>query len=179
MIAQRATPALMQTAASSDGPIVAIHSGPDHRPVGATAAMRIAAPPARIWAVVSDVSNYGANIPMIHRVRRDGDRVNVHLKFKVALFSVGFDFTADARYDEGHWLELDWVAGEPRGIFMRFDLEPGPDGGTVLGTTVRYDLFSLGWLVKTFLKHHPEIQFGVFPGTALVLLEAMRRAAMP
>jgi hypothetical protein len=42
---------------------------------------------------------------------------------------------------------------------------------------IGFDIESLGWLVKLFLKHHPEIQFGVFSGCALALLESMRTAA--
>ena len=39
-----------------------------------------------------------------------------------------------------------------------------------------FDLMSLGWLAKYFLRHHPEIQFGIFPGVALVLVDSLRRA---
>lgn len=35
---------------------------------------------------------------------------------------------------------------------------------------------SLGWLAKYFLRHRPEIQFGVMPGVAVGLLESIRRA---
>jgi hypothetical protein len=29
--------------------------------------------------------------------------------------------------------------------------------------------------VKYFLKHHPEIQHGIFPGVSLVLVDTLRR----
>jgi ribosome-associated toxin RatA of RatAB toxin-antitoxin module len=163
--------------AASDAPHITLHLAPDGQPAGATAVMRIAAPAARVWEVVSDVGQYGGRIPMISRVKRDGDRVQVHLKFRITLFSVGFDFTADAAYEEGRWLELRWVAGEPRDLHLRFELAPGPSDTCQLQATIRFDIFSLGWLAKYFLRHHPEIQFGVFPGSALVLLDALRRAA--
>ena len=43
------------------------------------------------------------------------------------------------------------------------------DGGGVRRTVAR-------WLVKYFLRHHPEIQHGIFPGITLVLLDSIRRA---
>jgi len=59
-----------------------------------------------------------------------------------------------------------------------FELSPLDDGrATLIHAHGEYDAMSLGWLVKFFLKHHPEILHGVFPGTVLVLLDAMRRAA--
>ena len=39
-----------------------------------------------------------------------------------------------------------------------------------------FEVESLGWLVKYFLKHHPEIRHGIFPGVALVLHDSLRRA---
>jgi carbon monoxide dehydrogenase subunit G len=156
-------------------PLVAIELGPEGIPCGAIAAVQLPAPPERVWAVVSDVASYAEHIPMISKVTREGDRVKVHLKFRISLLSVGFDFTADGVYQENHWLEMRYVAGEPKDLNIRFDLVP-----TAMGTLVhagcRFDVSSLGWLVKYFLKHHPEIQWGVFPGTALTLLESMRRA---
>jgi carbon monoxide dehydrogenase subunit G len=158
------------------GPLVAVHVGPDGLPAGATASAIVAATPPQVWAVVSDIASYAAHIPMISKVTREGDRVQVHLKFRISLFSVGFDFTADGVYRENEWLEMRWVAGEPRELFIRFDLAP-TEGGTLVHARCSFDLMSLGWLVKYFLKHHPEIQWGVFPGTALTLLQSMRQAA--
>jgi hypothetical protein len=40
-----------------------------------------------------------------------------------------------------------------------------------------FEVKSLGWLAKYFLKHHPEIQYGIFPGVALALLDSLKRAA--
>ncbi len=147
------------------------------RPTLAEATTIITASPQRIWAFISDVEQYPGTIPMLHRVRRTGDRVTAQLRFKISLFAVTFEFTADARYEEPHWLELRWVAGEPRDLRIRFDLEALGDGTTRARATIGFDLFSLGWMAKYFLRHHPEIQFGVLPGSALVLVDAMRRRA--
>jgi carbon monoxide dehydrogenase subunit G len=149
----------------------------DHgMPVAATAATLVDAPPSRVWPVVSDVSSFGARIPMIHHIQRDGDRVTLKLRFKVALFSFGFEVLADAHYEEGKWLELRYVEGEPRDMRLRLEVEGAGDGATVVHADIGFDIFSLGWLVKTFLRHHPEIRLGIFPGSAITILDAMRRA---
>jgi ribosome-associated toxin RatA of RatAB toxin-antitoxin module len=145
-------------------------------PLAATAEGRIDRSVAETWKVIADVSRYPGSVPMIHRVRLDGDRATVELKFKVALFSVGFQFVVDVVREDEKSLELRWVSGEPRGINLRFVLEP-LDGGTacLLRTHGEFDANSLGWLTKYFLRHHPEIQFGVIPGVAIGLFASMRR----
>jgi ribosome-associated toxin RatA of RatAB toxin-antitoxin module len=161
----------------SDRPIIDVELGPDGKPASATATGRIEATPARVWQFIENVEGYSGIVPMLHKVKREGDRVTVHLKFKVTLFSVGFDFTADATYEAQKWLELRWVAGEPRALRIRYEIDDNGDGSCKVRATISFDPFSLGWLAKYFLKHHPEIQFGIFPGCALALVDSMRRAA--
>jgi carbon monoxide dehydrogenase subunit G len=160
------------------GPLLQVRLGPDGLPVAAVAVARVAASPARVWAVVSDVASYAGRVPMMHRVRKDGDRVTVGLRFKVSLFSVGFEFVADVRREEERFLEIRGVSGEPRGLRIRFDLTPLAGGAeTLVESTAELDARSLGWLAKYFLGHHPEIEHGILPGVALALLDTMRRAA--
>ena len=155
-----------------------VHIAPDGTPRGATAQEKLDVPLDRLWGVIVEVDKFPERIPMIHRVKLDGDRATVDLKFKLSLFSVGFHFVVDVLQEEKKWLELRWVSGEPRGIKLRFDLEEADDGkSTILTSTGEFDVMSLGWLAKYFLKHHPEIQFGVIPGVAVGLLESMRKAA--
>jgi hypothetical protein len=155
-----------------------VHIDPDGTARGATAQEKLNVPLDRLWAVIVEVDKFPERIPMIHRVRLDGKRATVDLKFKLSLFSVGFHFVVDVIQEEKKWLELRWVSGEPRGIKLRFDLEEADDGkATILTSTGEFDVMSLGWLAKYFLKHHPEIQFGVIPGVAVGLLESMRKAA--
>ena len=71
----------------------------------------------------------------------------------------------------------------PRGIRLRFDLTPedASESGDGRACRIRgegeFDAGSLGRLAKYFLRHHPEIEFGIFPGVALALIESMRRGA--
>ena len=172
------TPFSPEAVLAALGPLLAVHLGPDGLPSVAVAAGRIAATPARVWAVISDVDHYAGRVPMIHRVRKDGDRVTVGLRFKVAFFSMGFEFVAEERHEDERMLDLRGVSGEPRGLRLGFDLAPHAGGAeTLLETHAEFDLLSVGWLAKYFLKHHPEIQYGVFPGVALSLLDSMTRAA--
>jgi carbon monoxide dehydrogenase subunit G len=145
-------------------------------PVGASASSRIDRPVADVWAAVADTARFARHLPMVHRVRRVGDDVTFDLKFRVGFFSVGFQFTTHSTYEAEKWLELRWTGGEPKDIRLRFELSPADDGRAcdVIGDG-EFDLQSLGWLVKYFLRHHPEIQYGIFPGVALVLIDSLRR----
>jgi ribosome-associated toxin RatA of RatAB toxin-antitoxin module len=158
-------------------PSIEVDVGADGTPAAATATARINAPVARVWSHIVDVDQYPTFVPMLSKVKRDGDRVTVHLKFKVAFFSVGFDFVADAKFEENKWLDLRWVSGDPRDLHIRFELEDAGAGATTIRSTISFDPFSLGWLTKYFLKHHPEIRYGIFPGCAYGLADSMRQAA--
>jgi hypothetical protein len=157
-------------------PIVHVDVDAAGLPCGAVATADIAADRARVWRYIFNVDGYPGVVPMMHKVKRAGDQVTVHLRFKISLFSVGFDFTCDVRYEEPRWLELRWVAGEPRGLRIRFELDDnGPSCRMRAG--IWFDVFSLGWLAKYFLKHHPEIQYGIFPGCALAIVDSIRKLA--
>ena len=145
-------------------------------PRSAVAAMRVQAPVSRIWALVEQVERFDGFVPMLHQVRRQGDVARIGLRFKIALFSVGFEFKARVTQEPQRWLELSWLDGEPRDLRLRFDLRPLGEAETLLHTTASFDVNSLGWLAKYFLKHHPEIKYGVFPGVAVALADSVRKA---
>jgi ribosome-associated toxin RatA of RatAB toxin-antitoxin module len=164
--------------ASHEGPVVRVHPGPGSRPVRAAARGRIEASPQRVWDTLFDVERFARKLPMVDHARRRGEDVQFDLKFRVGFFSAGFDFLARQTSEPGKWIAYDWKSGEPRDIHMRFTMFPiegQPDACTV-ETEAGFDVQSLGWLVKYFLKHHPEIQHGIFPGITLVLLDSIRRA---
>lgn len=162
---------------AADAPLIRVRRGFGGRPVGATAAIPVEASRDRLWAVITDLRAYADRIPMMDKVDLDGDLVTVRLRFRVAIISVTFSFTARASREAPSALELSYVSGEPADLSIRFDLEPVSDDKTVLYATIGFDIDSLGWLVKTFLKHHPEIRYGVFTGSAFALADKMREAA--
>jgi carbon monoxide dehydrogenase subunit G len=151
--------------------------GDDGLPVAADCEGVVAAPPAKVWAVIEDVDRFAGRVPMIAGIKQRGAEVDVDLKFRVTLFSVHFRFVARAEIEPGRRLVLVGISGEPKQI--RLSLESEPSGaGTLLRTHASFDLHSLGWVVKYFLKHHPEIQCGVFPGVAIALHTFLARAAL-
>lgn len=160
------------------GPLIQIHLGADGGPVGATAARRIRAPKERVWRIMTDLDGMAGRVPMMQKIQRDGRFVTVHLRFGLSLFSAHFAFKVEHVIDEGRAIELRYVEGEPRDITIRQELVAAstPDA-TLLYTSIDYDVFSLGFLTKFFLKHHPEIRYGVIPGSALTLLDSVRKAA--
>jgi ribosome-associated toxin RatA of RatAB toxin-antitoxin module len=159
------------------GPLVRVHIGADKLPVGASGALRLAAPPTAVWALVSDVERYPNLVHMIHRAKRTEEEAWIQLRFRMAVLSAKFGFYAALRQEPERWLELSYTSGEPRDIRLRFELEPVDNGAaTLLRVAVTYDIYSLGFLVKFFLRHHPEIQHGVYPGTVLSLLDSIRLA---
>lgn len=162
---------------SSQKSIVEVSLAPDGLPTAGAAIGRVEAPPSQVFALFRAIENYPGRVPMIDKTTRHGSRVTVVLRFKVALFSAKFEFTAEVIEVQDQSMELRWIAGEPHGLRIRHDLTP-LDGGraTEVRTHVGFDVNSLGWLVKFFLRHHPEIQFGVFSGTALALQHSLKRA---
>lgn len=169
----------MQTAtAAAQKASIEVDVGADGTPASATATTRVGAPAARLWSVIADVDRYPSFVPMLASVKRDGAKVTVHLKVRIAIITAGFHFDASVQMEEGRWLELRGTAGEPRDIRMRFELEEAADGGsTLLHTTMSFDPYSLGWMTKYLLKHHPEIRYGLFPGCAYGLADSMKQAA--
>jgi len=160
------------------GPVVTVRCGSDGKPLGAAAAAVIAHPPEVVWSALRDVERFAKHLPMVSRVRQAGDDVTFDLRFKIGFFSVGFQFSAHVTRQEGRSLELVWTDGEPKDIRLRFTLAPAEGGrACAVEGDGQFDLMSLGWLTKYFLRHHPEIQFGVFPGVALVLIDSLRLAA--
>ena len=164
-------------ASPHEGPVVRVTVARDGRPIRAAATARIEASASRVWSTIYDIERFANYLPMVNHARRRGDSVTFDLKFRIGFFSVGFEFTANATYETDKWLDLAWTAGEPRDIRLRFQLTPiDGDKACLVETTAEFDVQSLGWLVKYFLKHHSEIQHGIFPGITLVLLDSIRRA---
>jgi len=162
-----------------DAPVIRVRVGPDGLPLGAATTMRIDRPVAVVWATLSDIERFTSRMPMVARARRQGDVVEVALRFRIGFFSAGFEFTANVTREELRWVELRWISGEPRGIRLRFTLTPTDDGKACFCEgDAEFDIQSLGWLVKYFLKHHPEIQHGIFPGVSMAVVDTLRRVVM-
>lgn len=170
-------PIALESVAHGTDPVVRLQLGARGLPVAACAAGRVEASTERVWSVLSDVSQYAVRVPLIDRVRVNGDTAEFLLRMKLAFFSVSFSFESKIERLAGKTLDLGYLSGEPRNIAIRYDVLPLDDGAaSAIFVRIGFEIESLGWLVKFFLKHHPEIQYGVFPGCAVALLESMRVA---
>jgi hypothetical protein len=118
------------------------------------------------------------HIPMVREIRKDGDLMRIDLQFRVSVISVKFGAKARLRRESPNALCMDYVEGEPAGLTLRFAFsEPAVLGGkALLMTSSAYEIDSLGWLAKNFLRHHPEIRDGAQTGTAVAIVEALRKA---
>ena len=64
-----------------------------------------------------------------------------------------------------------FAAGES----VHFRLRSVDDGRrTLVYCSMYFDVRSLGWLVDYFLRHHPEIELGVFSATAPVIVLTLK-----
>ncbi len=151
-------------------------SGPTGGPVGATAARRLRAPRDRVWRVISDLDGMAARVPMMQKIQRDGPFATVHLRFGLSLFSANFAFKVQRIDDSNRAITLRYVEGEPRDLTIRQEIvEASSPEHSLLYTSIHFDVFSVGFLAKFFLKHHPEIRYGVFPGAAFALSDSVRK----
>ncbi len=105
------------------------------------------------------------------------ERFRANLCFKIAIFSVRFHFAVNVRRESNRLLELSYHAGKVRDLLIRLQLQSEQAESTILQCRVRFDIYSLGWLVNLFVKHHPEIEWGIHPGSALSIAQAVRRLA--
>jgi len=145
------------------------------RPTSAVALFHVRAPVEALWPIAGQIERFPDLIAMVHTVKplrghSAGDAVRVTLRFKLAFFSVKFHFDAAVtRDDVAHRMELSWLGGNIRDVAIRAESVAASESSSILRVHVGFDPRSLGWLVKAFLKHHPEIEGGVHAGAAITI----------
>mgnify|MGYP006284131603 CR=1 FL=1 len=176
-------PAAELAALAGRGPLVRIRTDARNRPRGATCLLGAAAPVERIWSGLRDLGALPQLIEMVESLHRlpaehgQPERVLVRLRFKIAIFSTRFDFTASIERAEGRWLELRYLAGKVRDLLIRLELAAVDAGHSLLLCRVDFDPQSLGWLANIFIRHHPEIEWGIHAGSAVSVAQAARQLA--
>jgi len=71
------------------------------------------------------------------------------------------------------------VEGKPQGLRAHFRAQAVVHAGrpqTLVYCSMRFEVKSLGWLVDYFLRHHPEIELGVFSASSPVILLTLKEA---
>ncbi|HOX42527.1 MAG TPA: SRPBCC family protein [Myxococcota bacterium] len=167
------------------GPLLRVRLDPRGHPAAATCLLRVGAPPARLWRRIRDLDGLPKLVEMMEAVDRlppladGGEQVRVRLRFHLAFLSVRFHFTARVTRQEGRWLQLTFLEGKVRDVLIRLETTPLGADGCLLRTHIAFDPRSLGWLLNVFLRHHPEIEWGVHAGAALCVAQAARALAEP
>jgi hypothetical protein len=162
-------------------PVVELLRSPVGISSGARAFARVDAPVASVLAAFDRIEKEGSfsafvkHIPMVRELKRDGDRFRIELQFRVSVLSVRFGGTTRLVRESESAVRFDYIDGEPVGLSLRFAAHALEDKA-LLQIDVAFDIDSLGWLAKHFLRHHPEIRDGAHTGTAVAIVEALRRA---
>ena len=154
----------------------------DGRLMAASGLFRVRAPVDHLWTIAGDIDKFPELIPMVHSVRHlprtpAGDEVvRVQLKFRLAFFSVKFHFVGS--FHTGPWrTEIRFIEGSVEDVSIHMEVAPVDAQTSMLRCHVGFDPRTLGWLVKAFLKHHPEIEGGVHPGSVMSIGMAAKEAA--
>ena len=140
----------------------------------------------QVQQIRSQRGGFLRDVNIINKVtflRQDGDRLRLRLEllYRFFLFRTKFHVEADVTVGEDGSLDLVGVSGKPQGLRAHFRAQPvvvakdGPEQ-TLVFCSLRFDVHSLGWLVDYFLRHHPEIELGVFSATAPVIVLTLKEA---
>ncbi len=164
------------------GPLLRLHYRDGH-PRAASALMLVNASADLLWDIVGSIERFPKLIRMVGGVRHlpptpEGlEVVHVELRFKIAFFGTKFDFVATREFIGDRRVELRYLRGKVRDAYIDVEVAPISETQSALRCKVGFDPFSLGWLVKIFLRHHPEIEFGLHAGSVMSIVQAGCEAA--
>jgi len=164
------------------GPLLRLHYR-GGRPRAASAAVLVEAPADLLWDIVGSIDRFPKLIRMVHSVRHlpptaaGLDVVNVELRFKIAFFGAKFGFVATREIVGERRVEVRYLRGKVRDAYIDIEVVPVSDTQSALRCHVGFDPLALGWLVKVFLRHHPEIEFGLHTGSVMSITQAAQDAA--
>ncbi len=166
-----------------------VEQAPDGTLLRSVAVALVNAPMQRVTSEVQNIrarrGGFLRDVNIINKVKFLGDkgdamRIRLELRYRFFLFRTKFEVDADVHVD-GSNLDLVGTSGKPQGLRAHFRAQPvtivegGPEQ-TLVYCSLRFDVHSLGWLVDYFLRHHPEIELGVFSATAPVIVLTLKQA---
>jgi ribosome-associated toxin RatA of RatAB toxin-antitoxin module len=138
-----------------------------------TAMIRVARPPAEVWAVVSDLGSFKTFIPKVKRsevTRISETQLLVDWEIEVPLSNTRYTF----RYDldpEAHTLHGKWVKGDLKGSTVTWRVLPFEGGSLVKYTTATRNMSGL---VRRFDDAQQTMTVGVNVGAALTAVRAVK-----
>lgn len=167
-----------------------VEQAPDGTLLRSVAVALVDAPLAQVVSEVRSIraqrGGFLRNVNIINKVTFLGDegdrqRIRLELRYRFFLFRTRFQLDADVTVGDDGSLDLVGVSGKPQGLRAHFRARPvvvSEDGReqTLVYCSLRFDVNSLGWLVDYFLRHHPEIELGVFSATAPIIVLTLKQA---
>jgi ribosome-associated toxin RatA of RatAB toxin-antitoxin module len=141
----------------------------------------IKAPPARVWAVITDYKNYPKMIPSVAEIEvvsKKGDDVVLEMEIEVPGSNV--EYKRHDRLFPQRRIEM-WPEDDEGDITRgrwRWDLVPHAAGTqTILIYTLYYDVGESSWILRQFLKETPTAEHGLNVATGQVSIRAFKQAA--
>ena len=184
-------PKLKKTVSKSDvaalvplldlGELSLVESYPNGRLKQATVIGLIKAPPAKVWAVITDYKRYPQMIPSVVEIEvisKKGDDLVLDMEIEVPGSNV--EYKRHDRLFPPHRIEM-WPEDDEGDITQgrwRWELVPHADGTqTILIYTLYYDVGESSWILRQFLKETPTAEHGLNVATGQVSIRAFKKAA--
>ena len=163
------------------GELSLVESYPNGRLKQATVVGLVKAPPAKVWAVITDYKNYPKMIPSVVEIEvisKKGDDLVIEMEIEVPGSNV--EYKRHDRHFPPKRIEM-WPEDDEGDITRgrwRWELVPYADGTqTILIYTVYYDVGESSWILRQFLKETPTAEHGLNVATGQVSIRAFKKAA--
>jgi hypothetical protein len=169
-----ADPALDPQAMLARGPLVTVERGLDGRFLRCKVLVHIRAPPARVWAAMTDFPRMKEFIPRLLKsdvLRTDGSTTDVAFEMDTPGTNSRYVLRHLAHPDS---LELDisWVSGDLRGASWHYRVAPAADGGTLLLYSGNAGHFSS--VIESLEDGQQTLTLGINVGAALSTVNALQ-----
>lgn len=146
-----------------------------------TAGIVVDAPPADVYAIVSDFDHMKEFMPQVEEskiVKTKGDLrdVDFELKFKFSVITSTMKYTARFDLSKPDKITFDYVAGDLKsggGAYVFLPLENGTK--TLLFYSTISDLRSMGFLTRALLKEQPAMEPAIHVSSASVVVKAIQK----
>jgi ribosome-associated toxin RatA of RatAB toxin-antitoxin module len=184
-------PKLKHTVSKSDVPALVpllelgqlslVESYPNGRLKQATVIGLVKAPPAKVWAVITDYKNYPKMIPSVVEIEvisKKGDDLVIEMEIEVPGSNV--EYKRHDRLFPPERIEM-WPEDDEGDITQgrwRWELVPYADGTqTILIYTLYYNVGESSWILRQFLEETPTAEHGLNVATGQVSIRAFKKAA--
>lgn len=161
------------------GPIVLVEDTPTGRYSQSTAVIEIDAPPERVWATLLAMDEFREFMPRVitsevTRSNEEPDQFDVRLVYDLP--GPDTEYTARMVVDrKARKIEGTWLKDDLKGSWWSWELEPLPDGRTLLLHNLCVKNFSP--LLQQVDDDQETVTIGVNISSALVTVKALKRRA--